>query len=141
MISIRQLHITAPFRYLWLKSVTGADLNVHCARCLMGQYDERISNTTVELRDMELTPAPFCYLCGVSMPYKWSNNFHLAFREKPGATLEVDRLGIRVVLENAEEIRFGWQDIPLLAPHSDNKAYSTCRNWQFAHWFARHEGN
>ncbi len=140
MISIHQLHITAPFRYLWLKSVTGIDLRVHCAKCLLGQYDERIGNTTVELRDMELAPAPYYYLCGVSMPYRWSNNFHLAFREKPGERLEVNRQGVHIIIDNAEEIRFGWQDVPLDAPHRHNKAYFTCRNWQFAHWLARHEG-
>ncbi len=138
MISIHQLHITAPFRYLWLKSVTGIDLSVHCAKCLLGQYDERISNTITELRDLELAPAPYYYFCGVSMPYKWSNNFHLAFREKPGAVLEVNRLGVHIILHNAEEIRFGWQDVPADAPHRHNKAYYTCRNWQFAHWLARH---
>ncbi len=59
MISRHQLHITAPFRYLWLKSVTGVDLSVHCAKCLLGEYDERISNTITELRDLALAPAPY----------------------------------------------------------------------------------
>ena len=87
MISLRHLHVNAPFRYLWLKYVSGVNLSVHCARCLLGEYDPRISARVKELHEQPLRPSPYYYLCGVSKPYVWSRNFHLAFREKEGSLL------------------------------------------------------
>ena len=133
MATIREINVDGAFRYLWLKHVTGVDLSVHCARCLLGEYDNRISADTRHASGLVLPNAPFHYLCGVSSPYVWARNFHLAFREKEGYIVEVARHGIRIVIEDAEEVPFGESDIDPLDPYAHLKAYRTCRNWQFAH--------
>lgn len=133
MITIRKLAINAPFRYLWLKQVRGVELGSHCARCLLGEYDKRIRAGMKEGRDIVLPDAPYYYLCGVSMPYRWELNFHLAFQEKEGERLITSRLGISVEIENAAEVPFSQQDINPADRHAGCKSYYTCRNWQFAH--------
>lgn len=133
MIRVKSMKVEAKFRYLWLKLVTGVNLEEHCAKSLLGEYDARFSSTTKEIDDIELASAPFYYLCGVSVPYVWAKNFHLAFREKEGYIVEVKRNGIHIVIENAEEVTFSEADIPPTDPHIKSKTYRTCRNWQFAH--------
>ena len=138
MINIKSISIEAPFLYLWLKYVTDVDLSVHCARCLIGAYSKRIDTKMTEAQDIRLdeAPAKVYYLCGVSRPYMWVKNFHLAFREKEGATLEYESNGIHIIIENAERIEFGEEDIAPDDPNRRKKVYRTCRNWQFAHKIA-----
>ena len=133
MITIRKLKVSAPFSYLWLKHVTGVNLAVHCAHCLLGEYDPHIKANLTEAENITLPDAPYHYLCGVSRPYVWSRNFHLAFREKEGSLLTVDRNGIYIEIENAEEVKFSMADADPNDPHYRSKNYRTCRNWQFAY--------
>lgn len=133
MITVLQLSVSKPFSYLWLKYVHGTDLSVHCAKSLLGEYEPRIHTNSPEFSNIPLRPSPYYYLCGVSKPYVWSRNFHLAFREKEGGMLEVKRNGIHIILQNAEEIKFSQEDINPTDPHAHHKSYFTCRNWQFAH--------
>lgn len=133
MVIILHMSVTAPFSYLWLKYVHGVDLNVHCAKCLLGDYEQRINANAPEFGNIRLREAPYYYLCGVSRPYVWSRNFHLAFREKEGSVLEMKSNGIHVILQNAERVTFSQEDIDPGDPHAKSKAYYTCRNWQFAH--------
>lgn len=133
MVRIKRIKVEASFRYLWLKAVKGVDLSHHCARCLLGEYLKGLDRKTQELTDTALPEAPYYYLCGVSLPYRWEKNFHLAFREKAGHILRAKRHGITVEIENAEEIKFSEADINPDDPHIKLIAYRTCRNWQFAH--------
>lgn len=137
MMTIRTLKVSAPFSYLWLKHVTGVNLTVHCAHCLLGEYDPRIKANLTEVSNITLPDAPYHYLCGVSRPYVWSRNFHLAFREKEGSRLTVQRNGIHIEIGNAEEVTFSQDDIDPGDPHAKSKAYFTCRNWQFAYKIAK----
>ena len=135
MINIKSIEVNGRFKYLWLKYVTGVNLSVHCARCLNGSYSKKISPAIKKENNILLNEheAIVYYLCGVSSPYKWANNFHLAFKEKEGSTITLSRNGIVIVIENAEEIKFSINDINKSDIHINNAAYSTCRNWQFAH--------
>lgn len=135
-IIIREMQVQAPFMYLWLKHVVGVDLKEHCAKCLTGAFDDRLNSRTKMIRDLELPETPFHYLCGVSKPYCWAKNFHLGFRFHTGKILTIERHGIRLVLENAEEVTFSEADIDPADPHIRLKVYRTCRNWQFAHRIA-----
>ena len=137
MITIRTLKVSAPFSYLWLKHVTGVNLAVHCAHCLLGEYDPRIKANLTEAENITLPDAPYHYLCGVSRPYVWSRNFHLAFREKERSFLTVQCNGIFIEIENAEEVPFSMADVAPNAPHYRSKNYRTCRNWQFAYKISR----
>ena len=137
MITIKKLTTSANFRYLWLKTVEGVKLSEHCAKCLVGSYEKGIGSTTKELTDLALG-GDIYYLCGVSTPYKWENNFHLAFAKEEGSTVEYESNGISVVIENARRLPISTEYIDEADPNAGKKQYSTCRNWQFAHYYAKH---
>jgi len=137
MIYIKRLDVNASFRYLWLKHVIGVDLTQHCARCLKGTYVENISPRNSQHPEIELKNGVY-YLCGVSLPYVWEKNFHLAFHYKEGAHIEYENNGISVVIENAERLPISEKFIDQTAPHAKNKQFYTCRNWQFAHYLNQH---
>lgn len=133
------LHIeqSKKFRYLWLKYVTGVSLDYHCARCLRGYYSDQVSPRVLS-RDgiiLDEHEARYYYLCGVSSPYRWDNNFHLAFRYEAGSTLTVEDKGISITIADAvkiEIVRANTYDHPM----GDKPEYYTCRNWQFAQQIA-----
>lgn len=139
MITIKEIKVTGKFKYLWLKYINGIDLSNHCAKCLLGTYSKKIGNTMNEASDLVLdeSDAIVYYLCGVSMPYNWNNNFHLAFKEKVGSSVKVNYNGIEIELENAERILFSMDDINPADPNANKTVYATCRNWQFAHYLRK----
>lgn len=139
MIVIRNLEVTSKFKYLWLKKVNGVDLSVHCARCLLGEYDNRVNARTKSLKNIELLGDVY-YLCGVSAPYIWANNFHLAFRLANGEKFTAERNGVKISVENAEIIDFSENDIDMTLPQAKKKEFYTCRNWQFANKILRRSG-
>lgn len=134
--SIVQLSLHRKFSYLWLKYVTGTDLEQHCAKCLLGKYSNRVSpekqvySSEIQLNE---SSAKYLYLCGVSHPYEWDENFHLAWRVKEGSEIQFEEKGISGIIKNAERI-------PILpAPAGSHKRqtrkeFATCRNWQFGVW-------
>lgn len=140
MITISKIEVIGDFRYLWLKSVFDVDLSVHCAKCLVGKYDNRINSRLKTAVNIILTDKVY-YLCGVSKPYVWSNNFHIAFREKQGSNFYIDRNGIKLFVNNAEEIEFSENDVDFDLPQAKKKEFFTCRNWQFANKLCRNETN
>lgn len=87
--------------------------------------------------DIDLDDSVY-YLCGVAAPYKWENNFHLAFRPKDGGAIDFNDKGVHVIISNAEMLPIDPKYINPVDPHIKHKAYYTCRNWQFAHWFKTH---
>lgn len=141
MITIKEINVTGKFKYLWLKYINGIDLSNHCAKCLLGTYSKKISNTTSSAADLTLdeSNAIVYYLCGVSMPYNWNKNFHLAFKEKEGSSVKVNYNGIEIELDNAEQILFSMDDINPADPNANKPVFATCRNWQFAHYLRKNE--
>lgn len=136
-MKIIELNVTRNFRYLWLKSVVGVDLSQHCARSLVGQYNNNISNSIKHLENLEISNEVH-YLCGVAFPFNWNNNFHLAFRYCEGNILEYSSNGVSIKIQDAEMLPISPEYIDDSDPHSRIKSYCTCRNWQFAHYFAKH---
>ena len=134
---IKSIEVEGTFKYLWLKSVRDVDLSRHCARCLVGDYDGRINNRLREAHDIELFEDVY-YLCGVSSPYKWENNFHLAFRRKDGSTIDYSSNGVTVRIEGAERLPIDAKYNNPADMHYRTKSYCTCRNWQFANYFETH---
>ena len=139
MIKIKEMHVKDSFKYLWLKGVNDVDLTNHCARSLIGKYSEVVRNNLLDLYDtaIDVPKSKAYYLCGVTQPFRYKDNFHLAFKEVEGAILKVERNGISIEIENAEEITFSMDDIDWQLPQSELKQYSTCRNWQFANKFKK----
>lgn len=135
---IKTLKVSKPFMYLWLKSVDGVDLTKHCAKCLKGEYDNRISNGAKSIEGLGLTHEVY-YLCGVSKPYVWKNNFHLAFKKSESVRdcVKVSKNGIEVEIEGAVEIEFSIKDVDEELPQARKAEFRTCRNWQFANLFAK----
>lgn len=126
-------HLTG-FRYLWLKSVTAFDDRVHCARCLIGEYvkgiDTRAKRGTVVDVDNARAGDLF-YLCGVSAPYDWKHNAHLALRVDPEALTQLELWnGARLTVVGARRVSF---DHRAAHTHYGNRgrAFLTCRNFQF----------
>ena len=138
-VIIEHIGITAPFRYLWLKYVRGVDLNVHCADCLLGDYSELVSpELGLEEHDLTLDEyqGEIFYLCGVSKPYNWDRNFHLAFRHAPGEKFTCEEHGVSVTIANAQRIDFETFDARNKAkgPNRSKLVFNTCRNWIFANY-------
>lgn len=133
-MNIKTLKINSNFRYLWLKTVKDVDLSVHCAKCLIGEYDPRIKSSISSLENIELEDSIY-YLCGVAYPFVWANNFHLAFRPCEGKNIEYSSNGISIEIENAEMLPISTEFIDQDNPKARFRSYYTCRNWQFANYF------
>lgn len=126
------------FRYFWLKTVRGFNASTHCARCLIGDYNADVKadmKTGVEIK-LDYPEGVILYLCGVSVPYRWVNNLHIAMRAKPGVSFFVEAYnGDRVTIDGAELITFDDRAARELYPER-GKQFLTCRNFQFgAHLF------
>lgn len=137
MVEFRTLVVHEPFRYLWLKYVTGTNLNRHCAQCLKGEYSERIPTEPGIYRDIALDeqPAKILYLCGVSKPYNWNRNFHLPMIAAEGESFRHSHLWITVEVLNARPLPIETKAMHEIAhPKLGDRKYHTCRNWQFANF-------
>ncbi len=136
MIEFRDMTVHGPFRYFWLKYVTGVNLNVHCARCLKGEYSDKVRIAgTFPLIQLDESPASIVYLCGVALPYNWSKNFHLALRQSPGERFAVNELGVSMTVHNAVPLPITMDAVEAIDhPKRRLPRYHTCRNWQFANF-------
>lgn len=125
--------IASGWRYLWGKTVRGFNPAVHCARCLVGDYLAEVSpsmpaNAPIELAFPEGT---IVYICGVSTPYRWANNLHLAVRVRAGRqTYAQTYNGDALEIEGAEPVPFDDRRARALYP-GRSAAFLTCRNFQF----------
>ncbi len=135
-MKIKLLELSSEFNYLWLKTVEDVDLSQHCAKCLIGEYDSRISPKKKLLEDIELN-GDIYYLCGVARPYVWHNNFHLAFKKADKSLIDFASNGIHVIIEGAEQLPVSQNFIDISHPKARFKTYNTCRNYQFAHYFSK----
>jgi hypothetical protein len=136
-VIIEEIRVEAPFRYLWLKYVSGVDLSVHCADCLLGDYSELVSPSLgLEAHDLTLDEyeGEIFYLCGVAKPYDWDRNFHLAFRQAPGEKFAFEEHGLSVSILNAQRINFEAFDArnKSSSPNRTKPVFNTCRIWIFA---------
>jgi hypothetical protein len=122
------------FKYFWMKNVTGFDDKVHCARCLVGKYDKGFKVNALG-GDISAKVGDIIYLCGVSAPYRWANNFHRAAVVTLDAadiiddTLFGDMGTIRI--NGAKVIDFDGKSAANNYPNL-GRAFLTCRNFQFA---------
>jgi len=121
------------FNYLWAKKIEGFDPSVHCAKCLLGKYSRQFSpqmqsNIWIE---SDYKVGDILYFCGVSTPYKWSNNLHIAGIVSKGSIFQmVTYTGDRIVLRNFERLEFD-EAIATNKYHALGDRFLTCRNFQF----------
>jgi hypothetical protein len=126
------------FQYWWLKSVRDYRLDVHCARCLVGPYDRRINKAMPLNQPVELHGDLVC-LCGGAAGQRWVHHFHAAAKLEVGTQFSVPTYnGLTVHFHNAQMIPIeplpeSWNGL--------NKAFTTCRNYQFAVQMSRRQTN
>lgn len=132
---IDDIRVEKKFKYIWLKTVKDVDLTHHCAKCLIGDYDSRISKNTKHEINIKLKDDCIYYLCGVSFPYVWKNNFHLAFIHCENSTIELNENGIYIKITGAKELPITTDYIDTNNEYRTKKEFYTCRNWQFANYF------
>lgn len=131
---IEEIIVEKQWSFIWLMYVNGIDLRKHCKPCLKGYTSKKIGIWTKHKINVYLdeSKAKYYYLCGGSYPYKWENNFHLAWKEKLGKSFEYTSNGITIKIKNGERVEFSEEDIPKNRKYANLKEYHTCRNWQFA---------
>ncbi len=123
------------WRHLWCKKVVGFDTANHCARCLIGTWENRFGlkapiNETVRLTGYK--DGDLLYFCGVAAPWNWANNAHLAGRVTKGASSSIElHTGDRLTVEGLQQIAIDPEPAKLRFPDRD-RSFLTCRNFQFA---------
>ena len=133
-VIIEDITVDNPWSFIWLMYVNDVNLKKRCKPCLIGYTGQKINKRTRHEKNLALdeSEAKYYYLCGGSLPYKWEDNFHLAWKEKEGESFEYSFNGITIKLKNAEMVEFSEEDIPEAQEFADRPEYYTCRNWQFA---------
>ena len=133
-VIIEDITVDNPWSFIWLMYVNDVNLKRHCKPCLIGYTSQKINKRTRHEENVSLdeSEAEYYYLCGGSHPYKWEDNFHLAWKEKEGESFEYSFNGINIKLKNAERVEFSEEDILEAQEFRDRLEYYTCRNWQFA---------
>lgn len=131
--TIRIFKTDLNFRYFWGKYVNGFNLNVHCAKCLIGSYSKKIAPDKCIINAvLNEHECKYYYICGVTTPYVWRNNFHVAFVYSPNDILDYNDGHTHIIIENARQIQIIAQDYRDTKVYG-NKSFTTCRNWQFAY--------
>lgn len=136
-MKIRTIKLNRAYKYLWLKYVKGFDLNNHCAKCLVGNYSEKISpqinnHKTVEGVVLDEYDYKYIYICGVTSPYVWKDNLHLALEDCKGSVVEYKFDDGVIIVEDAKQIPIYRQTV-YNHPKGIYASYNTCRNWRFAY--------
>jgi hypothetical protein len=130
------------FSGLWGKYVEGFDNNKHCEPCLLGKRNHDINKHIETNTDIiiPLKEGQIFYICGVTYPYVWSNNFHLVVIGKDGGSAEEKTFnGALFNVKDAEQIPF--DDVPAKQKYSHlGNKFTTCRNFQFGVYYFEYLG-
>jgi hypothetical protein len=117
------------YAFLWAKHVRGFREDKHCAACLVGEWEKKISRSLVDGVYEIPQKAPFFYICGVTGNFDWANNLHFVLKPKEGGIAMIDaEYGMRLTIYNAERVMITplplhWKGL--------NRTFTTCRNFQF----------
>ncbi len=127
-MNYRILVKSSAYRLLWMKIVTGFDPSHCCAKSLLGSYVKGIAFGAQPAGRLyegmsELGPH-VGYLCGVTARY--DRNLHVAFRESPGDSFDVETDDIQIHIQDAVRIAVPQTDVT--APTAKQAA---CRNYRF----------
>jgi len=91
-----------------------------------------LTNTMISLTAAD---GDVLYLCGVSNPYRWNCNLHIAVRVKRGSIANVPtHTGDVITLVDCEKINFDDTAAARLFPDL-GRSFLTCRNFQFGAYF------
>jgi len=123
-MEIEYLYLKRKYKYFWIKYVNAVDLTIHCAKCLIGSYSKIKNYDNALLNESEYK---YIYICGVSIPFVYNDNIHIALKYKKDSIVKIDNDLISICVKNAEEIKI----VPAIS-NEKRQNYVTCRNWQFA---------
>lgn len=139
------IRVHGPFWQLWATSITGVNLNQHCALSLRGPrlrgyLGPGAARGRWIVADM---PSPRngvigWYVCGVSVGSKLAQNAHLFAVPAPGEVADLTWSWGRARLTNARAVPITPDFIDPTDPHTNDPYFANCRNWQAA-WMI-HEG-
>jgi hypothetical protein len=94
---IEEITIEKEWSFIWLMYVNGLNLEKHCKPCLKGYTSKKVGVWTRHDHNVHLDEgkAKYYYLCGGSKPYRWEDNFHLAWKEKVDESFEYSLKGLQ----------------------------------------------
>jgi len=130
------------FSSIWGKYVDGFNNTKHCEPCLIGTRNYDINKNIATNTDIiiPLREGQVFYICGVTYPYVWKNNFHLVVRGKDGATAEGTTFNNAIFqVKDAEAIYFDDKPAKEKYRHLDYH-FTTCRNFQFGVYYFEYLG-
>jgi hypothetical protein len=134
---VSKYHKLYGFSSFWGKYVDGFDNTKHCEPCLIGTRNYDINKNMPTNTDViiPLKEGQIIYICGVTYPYVWKDNFHLVVMGKEGSSAENQTFnGAIVKAQDAEQITFNDEPARAKYQHLGYKFY-TCRNFQFGVYF------
>ena len=134
-----RLEIRKKCNFFWLRDIRDVDITQCCAKCCIGQKDNRVYYATlhkaeavVEILVQQSPKAKAYYLCGLSDGFVWALNTHVAFVPDRNSEIHIDNDRIKLDITNARRIHF-WDYVP--NPQGVfTKQQRTCRNWIFANY-------
>lgn len=134
-----RLEIRKKCNFFWLRDIRDVDIGVCCAKCFIGDKDNRVyygtlhkSKALIEIVVKQHPLAKAYYLCGLSDGFKWELNTHVAFVPELGTHINIENDRIRLDITNARRIHF-WDYKPN-PPGWYTQEQRTCRNWIFANY-------
>lgn len=134
-----RLEILKKCNFFWLRSIKGVDVTQCCAKCFIGEKDNRVyygtlhkSHAVVDIDIKQYATAKAYYLCGLSNGFVWALNTHVAFVPDKHSEIHIENDRIRLDITNARRIHF-WDYTPS-PPGYFTKQQRTCRNWIFANY-------
>jgi hypothetical protein len=137
---IKNMKVTKPFTFIWMMYISNVYLSEHCKAGLGGITSKHFHNNMEELTNLRLDESEMgkaYYICGVSKNFVWKKNFHCAFVYDENEEIDIDENGIKLHIKNAKRIEITPNDIIPGYPHSKERLYKTCRNWQFSFTFMK----
>ncbi len=81
-----RLEILKKCNFFWLRAIRDVDIEQCCAKCFIGEKDNRIyygtlrkSKAVVDILVNQYPNTKAYYLCGLSEGFNWNMNTHIAF--------------------------------------------------------------
>lgn len=134
-----RLEILQKCNFFWLRTIRGVDISQCCAKCFIGDKDNRVyygtlhkSQAVVDIDVRQDPAAKAYYLCGLSERFVWEMNTHVAFVPDSNSEILIENDRFKLYITNARRIHF-WDYVPD-PPGEYSKQQRKCRNWIFANY-------
>ena len=134
-----RLEIKSKCNFFWLRAIRAVDIHQCCAKCFIGEKDNRVyygtlhkTKALVEIDVQQYPGIKAYYLCGLSAGFLWEQNTHVAFVPELNSTVTIDNKKISLRITNARRIHF-WDYVPH-PPGIFTAEQRKCRNWIFANF-------